>query len=97
MSDAASLHEQLNRISVQLLLTDADAALTFVQVAEGTRSEERAKHAIRNARRAYDVISEKRPQFRFSKHAAETLETKLQNLRSRLLLLGEAFEAEPKS
>lgn len=87
MPDAVSLNEQLNHISVQLLLTDADIALTFLNVAEETHRDDSAEQAIRDARRAYDVICQKLTRFRFSKREAKMLGNKLQQIKARLMKL----------
>lgn len=91
MRDVASLFEQTNRASVNLLLTDVDIALTYINIADTSKTESRAKQAVRDARRAYDVICEKRPRFYFSEQEAHELERKLVKLKDGLKRHGEPF------
>jgi hypothetical protein len=86
-----TIAEKLNRSGVELLMTDADLALTYVEIAETTRNASHSKQAVRDARRAYDVISAKRSEFRFSQEEAERLQAKLSSIRERLTKLGESF------
>lgn len=91
MPDAAELRARLNQNSVNLLLIDADVALTFADVAETSTDASRSRQAVRDARHAYDVICERRPRFSFSKDEEHTLKTKLQRIKERLTGLGEVF------
>lgn len=87
-----SLNEKLNRASVEVLLTEADVALTFVNLATTSKDKSRSNQAVRNARAAYDLIHQKRLQFDFSPYEAQALQAKLGMIKSHLIRLGETFD-----
>lgn len=80
--------KQLNRVAVEFLIADLTVALTFLDVAETTGSEETRKRNHQNALAAHGVVSRLMP--RVSPSAAErpTLEARLAELRGRLATLG---------
>lgn len=89
-----SASDELNENCVQLLLTDADLALTFIQCAETSNDSTRVDRAVQYALRAYTVICEKRPAFRFSDAQAQSLDIKLQLLRVALTRFSGPDEAD---
>lgn len=83
-----SVSDELNETSVQFLLTDADLALTFIQIAETSNDSRRVGQAVQDALTAYNMIRQKRGKFRLSDAQAQTLEGKLQQIRSGITQLG---------
>jgi hypothetical protein len=84
------LESELNRLGVNLLLTDSDVALTYIGIAEASVDGWRRNQALQDAQRAYDVISQKRLEFSFSELESRLLDQKLEELRVRLKRLRHA-------
>jgi hypothetical protein len=81
MSSRAIRSKMLNQSRVNLLLHDADLALTSTEVARTTSDQDSYKHAVRNAKRAYKVIRESRLRFDLSTVQAEALDQKLEQIK----------------
>jgi hypothetical protein len=79
---------ELNRATVKVLLTDANVALTFMDIAETSTDETQRKQATRHARLAYHILRQKRPQFSFADSTARELDVRLEQLRIRLKRIG---------
>lgn len=93
--DAKRVEDNLrdaNEAGVNLLMTDAEIALTFLDAAKITSDAAGAARKIREARRAYDSILHLIPRFTLSEEQSETLDERLSLLRERLRRIG-AFES----
>jgi hypothetical protein len=89
--DFADIREDLNSTSIDLLLTDARLALTFLSTAETTESRETAERNIRNARKAYEFVQKCRLRYLFTESEAAELNSTLVQVKRRLEALGESF------
>ena len=78
-----------NWIFVQMLLTDADIALSFANIASDLYDPETVKWMIWNARATYDYIMDRRLSIPISVNDATTLESKLSALKVALVRLDE--------
>ena len=76
--------EQFHRIGVQFLLADLATALTFLDVAQTTASEESRSRNLQNARRVYDTVMRLLPRISPSVEERAALEDKLAELKRRL-------------
>lgn len=85
------LRTDLNATGVELLLTDLDAALTFLDVAEVTGIEETARRNHHNARRAYDTVLHLLQNLRPTAEQQQLIDQKLAVLRARLEAVGQTF------
>jgi hypothetical protein len=84
--------QSLDQTSSQLLLNDADLALTFTEVAETTRDPKRRDRAIGAACKAYLLIQQKRGLFVFSENDGHRLESTLREIKARLENAGQLPE-----
>lgn len=84
--------EDINLISVELLLIDANVALTFLSIAEAAENKETADRNISNARKAYDSIQTFRTRYVLTDPQTVTLNLNLGQARARLEALGQHFE-----
>lgn len=80
--------EQSHRIGVQFLLTDMNAALTFLDVAEVSESTDVRARNRNHARTAYQTVLRLLPKISPSADERSALEQKLNTLRNRLRRLG---------
>jgi hypothetical protein len=80
--------EQSNRIGVQFLITDLAVALTFLDFAEVSHSEDTRRRNRQNAQSAYDTVLRLLPRLAPSPEERATLEIKLAELKDRLMALG---------
>jgi hypothetical protein len=78
-------------LSVEILESDADLALTLTESALLLSEPDGRAQRVRHARRAYDFIAGMRTEIPLSNADTQELDTKLANLRKRLEDLGEAF------
>lgn len=76
--------EQFHRVGVQFLLTDLGTALTFLDVAELTASEESRRRNLQNARHVYDTVMRLLPRVCPSMEEHAALENRLAELKRRL-------------
>lgn len=86
--------EESHRVGVQFLLTDVAAALTFLDLAEGTRVEETRNRNRQSALSAYETITGFLQKVSPSPEEKSTLDVKLEELRDRLLALGYLADSE---
>jgi hypothetical protein len=94
MADATrQIVDQSNRIATQFLIADLAVALTFLDVAEVSDSEEARRRNRQNAYAAYDTVLRLLPRISPSEEERPALESRLAALRDRLLALG--FPVEP--
>lgn len=85
------LQDNFNRVSIEILLADADLAITFTKMAL-ERSEPAAVARItRKARKAYQSISRIRLSVPMSPEESKNLEAKLKVVRKGLRQLGEVL------
>jgi hypothetical protein len=89
--DVRKLFEQTNGAGLQLMLTDADMGLTFVDLARSASNKEHVTQATKDARKAYDTICDTRSRYSFNAEEAAGLDAELEKLRAGLVLLGESF------
>ena len=87
----SKLRESINRTSVDFLLTDADVALTFISVAETTSNQETAERNTHNAHKAYRTIQNLRAKYVLTDSEADTLDSRLAEVKLRLEALGQEF------
>ena len=87
-----TLRDDFERLTLEVLLTDVDLALTFTDVAHNLSGQGAIEQTVRNARRAYNVISGKRSNLAISEDDSRQLDSKLNLLRRRLEELGEKFD-----
>jgi MinD-like ATPase involved in chromosome partitioning or flagellar assembly len=78
-----------HRISIELLMTDADLALQSISSLFATDDKETVARVIRNSREVYDSIQAKRREVVLSPQETATLDDKMDRLRARLKFLGE--------
>ena len=86
------LRDDFERLSLDVLLTDVDLALTFNDVARNLSGQGAIAQTVQNARRAYNVISEQRSSLGISENDCSELDSRLALLRLRLEEFGEKFE-----
>ena len=89
--DWQQLREDSRRLSVEILQSDADLALTFASSALIHSTPEAGHRSVRHARRAYDYVVERRTQVAMTDADARELDEKIAILRKRLQELGEKF------
>jgi len=85
------LYRKNPELSLEILKTDADLALTFVRTATLLSDLDAIAQNVRRARRAYDYITEKLAELCLAGSDINDLDSKLVVLRSRLEELGEHF------
>jgi hypothetical protein len=93
MATTRQIVEESNRLGVQFLIADLSVALTFLDVAETTRSEEVRKRNRDNARTAYDAVQRFLGRLSPSKEEQTELDARLSTLRSRLRGLGYVLDS----
>lgn len=86
--------EQSQRIGVQFLIADLTVALTFLDVAEVTNSEDSRRRNQQHARYAYETVLRLLPRVSPSAEERPTLQSKIAELRDRLLALGFTLHVE---
>jgi len=91
MLDSSQLRDDANRLSVEILRTDVDLALTFTSIVQNRVDREAVGQSVRHARKAYDFVLRKRTEVPISNADATELDKKLAILRKRLEDLGEKF------
>lgn len=89
MYDAhAELLRQSNQAGVQFLLTDTQAGLTFLKVAQTTAEPENRERSLKKARLAYDTVLRLLPRVMPDPEEKLQLEQKLAELKSGLAAAG---------
>jgi hypothetical protein len=91
VSEEAGLGEDADRTGTELLLTDLDLGLTFMDVADTTGIQENVLRNHRNARRAYDAVLVLLAKLRLRRADRQAVEAKLALLRARLEGAGYQF------
>ena len=77
-----------NMIGMDFLVTDAELALTFLDMARASSNEENRSRRTREARRAYDTILKRLPKLKPEPEQLEKLNDLLTVLRKRLIEAG---------
>ncbi len=75
----------------EFLLIDIDAALTFMDVAETTNSDETRQRNFKNARHAYDTVLQLMHTAGLNAAQKKEVQERLAALRTRLEAAGEQF------
>ncbi|HEX5283230.1 MAG TPA: hypothetical protein VFW30_03850 [Bryocella sp.] len=88
MASFASLRYDSNYLGVEFLLTELDAAFTFLDVARATSSAETRQRNQGHALEAYDTIRRLRHKVIMEPREQEIFQKKLTLLQSRLRDLG---------
>lgn len=84
--------DDYNQIAFQMLLSDADLALTFVELAASHRDRDTVERTIRNAIGAYNSIVAQHRTIPLSAENAAILDSKLKEIKKALIELGELIE-----
>jgi len=87
-SNTGQIMEESRRIGVQFLIADLSVAMTFLDVADVTRSEEVRMRNREHARTAYAAVQRFMPRLSPSEEERPELEARLASLKTRLLALG---------
>ena len=80
-----------NQHGVEFLLIDLDLAMTFMDVAETSRTEEIIRRNQNNARKAYDTVLRLLENLRPSLTERQAVDAKLAILKMRLQGVGQQF------
>ena len=92
MRDLFSIRDDLNRTTVEFLMTDLNTGLMLARVATGAKEHSpRQTRNIRNARLAYETVLRFRRKIEATSAVKDALDEKLGELRSMLETLGESF------
>jgi hypothetical protein len=86
--------EESHRIGAQFLIADLALAMTFLDVAEATRSEEVRRRNRENARTAYEAVQRFLPGLTPTDEERAELEAGRSALKNRLLGLGYVLDFE---
>ena len=86
---ADSVHNQIKRTSVELLIADLELGLTFLDVADTSINEQTIRRNSRNGRNVYDTALRLLPRLTLNKEERQTIEDKLATLKKRLAAVGE--------
>lgn len=78
-------------IAVEMMMTDADLALQYVTELFAGDDAEAAASVVRSTRETYDLIQAKRKNLVLSASEAKAIGDKVDRLRARLRLMGEAI------
>lgn len=84
----SSRSKTLNKTGVEFLLTDLDAALTFMDIADGWENEQKARRNRENARKAYETVLRHLRNVKPDPRQQKAIEEKLTRLRTRLEAAG---------
>ncbi len=88
MKPFAHLRDESNKIGVEFLLTELDAALTFLDVARATGSPETRERNQGHAREAYDTARRLQTRVSMQPDEKQNFDEKLALLETRLQDLG---------
>ena len=84
--------DQSHRVAVQFLLADITVALTFLDVADTTHSQDTRDRNRQNARSAYDTVLRLLPNVNATDEERIALQSKMERLKGRLLASGYSIE-----
>ena len=80
----------------EFLITDLDVALTFLDVASVTNSQETQRRNLEHAREAYDTVIHLLPRIAVPENDRPVLLAKLAELKGRLVALGYVLDSGPE-
>jgi hypothetical protein len=83
----SDLRDDYNRLSVEVLFSDAELGLTFTDIAMVQLDKEWSRRTVRHAQRAYELLLMGRATFPMSEAEAATLDSRLALLSQRLIEL----------
>ena len=81
----------MNQSGVSFLLTDLDLAMTFMDVADTSHSEETTRRNHTNARTAYDTVLRLLEKLTPNTDERQVIDAKLAILKMRLQAVGQQF------
>lgn len=81
----------VNKTGVEFILIDLDTGLTFMDVADASKSPETKARNYKNARRAYDAIVHLLEKLTPNLEQCKIIEAKLDILKARLQAVGQQF------
>ncbi|MGA7411866.1 MAG: hypothetical protein WBW33_15410 [Bryobacteraceae bacterium] len=85
------LIELSNQNGLDFLDIDLDVATTFMDIAEGSMSEETIHRNHKNARKVYETVARLLPRLRPDRLQRQAIDEKLNLLRTRLQAKGQQF------
>jgi hypothetical protein len=88
VTNFSQIRRQFHSAGLELLRTDLDVALTFMEVAATTHDPETVRRNHNNALRAYDTVLGFMLKLELTEAERETLEAKLAVVRTRLAAAG---------
>jgi hypothetical protein len=84
----SDFRDDYNRLSIEILFSDAELALTFTDIALAHLDRNWVGRTVQHAKRAYESILKGRRHFPLSEDEAADLDSKLALLKERLEQLG---------
>ena len=88
MGSFSRLREESNKVGAEFLIVELDTALTFLDVAETTTSEESRQRNLKNAEVAYQTALRLAPRLMLMRDQKEAVSQRLAELKNRLEQLG---------
>ncbi|MBV8632087.1 MAG: hypothetical protein JOZ83_14245 [Silvibacterium sp.] len=88
MLSHSDIQRRVNSVIAELLLTDTEMALTFLDLADTTRVPENRTRRHKEAKKAYETIMSLIPKVAMKQAERELLDQRLGRLRRRLLKAG---------
>jgi hypothetical protein len=90
--DDSEMGRELNAVSVDVLKTDLNTALTFARIAQNSKDDPEKKNRNQaNARKAYDTVLDYQKRLELTDKDKLDISEKLRVLRSAVTALGEVF------
>lgn len=78
------MDREANRVGAELLFTDCDLAMTFLDVAANSQNPETVQRNLENARKAYETVIRLMPKLAFTAAENQEIRSKLSELKRRL-------------
>jgi hypothetical protein len=91
VSDDELSFAETNRAGVEFVLTDLDAALTFMDIAARSGIEETVQRNHKNARHAYDIVLRLLQHLTPDADQRSAIDAKIAALKARLQAVGQQF------
>ena len=91
MADLIESRERMSRAGAQFLKIDLHTALTFAKIARETKDAARRLRNIRSARKAYETLIKLSRKIDLPPADTKAIDKVLEELRTKLVELGEAF------
>ena len=89
MTDFLQLSSDLNKTSIEFLITDLETALTFLDVAQTSGDQKTKQRNHKNAHNAYDSVIRLLPKVKPTAAQQQAIDEKLTLLKARLEAVGE--------